>query len=254
MKRNNSQKLSTDSKKEAEDKIRLNKYIGNSGICSRREADTLIAEGKVKVNGKVVTEMGYKVDRKDNILVDGKEIKPVKNVYILLNKPKGYLSTTKDPEDRKTVMELIKNATKERIYPVGRLDRNTTGLLLLTNDGELTNELIHPSRNFSKIYSVKLERNFAREDAEKLLTGIELEDGLAQVDEVAFINERDKSEVGVKIHSGKNRVIRRLFSALGYEVEKLDRVMFGMLTKRDLPRGKWRFLTDKEVRSLKGQR
>lgn len=254
MKRNNSKNRPNNEKIQPADKIRLNKYISNAGLCSRREADTLITDGKVQVNGKVVTEMGYKVDPADEVMVNGKRIKPEKFVYILLNKPKGYLSTTKDPENRKTVLDLIKGATQERVYPVGRLDRNTTGVLLLTNDGELTNNLIHPSRQISKIYSVKLNNALAKNDFLKIMEGITLEDGPVNVDDLAYTDERDKSEIGIEIHSGKNRVIRRLFESLGYEVVKLDRVMFGLLTKKDLPRGKWRFLNDKEVRQLKSQR
>jgi 23S rRNA pseudouridine2605 synthase len=253
MKRSNPKKLSKTPKNTTEDKIRLNKYISNSGVCSRREADKLIADSQVKVNGKVVTEMGYKLESGDEVTVDGKKIKPEKFVYILLNKPKGYITTTKDPQERNTVMDLIKGATRERVYPVGRLDRNTSGLLLLTNDGELTHELIHPSRNINKIYSATLDKPLTKADFLKIMEGIQLDDGPATVDELAYTNEQDRTEVGIRIHSGRNRIIRRIFESLDYEVVKLDRVMFGILTKKDLPRGKWRFLSDKEVRLLKAR-
>jgi 23S rRNA pseudouridine2605 synthase len=252
MKRNNDKKLLKNDKKSEDAKIRLNKYISNSGVCSRREADTLIADGKVTVNGKVITEMGYQVDRRDDVTVAGKKIKPKNHIYILLNKPKGYLSTTKDPQERKTVMELVASATTERVYPVGRLDKNTTGLLLLTNDGDLTNALIHPSKNINKIYAVGLDKPLTKADFIKIVEGVTLEDGVAEVDELAYTSD-DKKELGVRIHSGRNRIIRRLFEALEYKVDKLDRVMFGILTKKDLPRGKWRFLSEKEVRILKQQ-
>ncbi|MDZ4839110.1 MAG: pseudouridine synthase [Bacteroidota bacterium] len=230
---------------------RLNKFISNAGICSRRDADILIRNGKVTVDGEIITEMGYKVLPDQKITVDGKIIKRKSFEYYLLNKPKGYLSTTRDPENRKTVMELMVNATKERLYPVGRLDRNTTGLLLLTNDGDLANELTHPSMGVGKIYSVTLDKNLKQIDLKKLVEGVELEDGIAIVDEAAFIDEADLSQVGVKLHSGKNRIVRRMFEAIGYEVIKLDRVGFSILTKKDLPRGKWRKLQENEVRMLR---
>ncbi|MGZ5244059.1 MAG: pseudouridine synthase, partial [Bacteroidia bacterium] len=234
-------------------KIRLNKYISNSGVCARREADILIADGKVKVNNKVITEMGYKVDPRDEVTVEGKRIKPQNSVYILLNKPKGYLSTTKDPQERKTVMELVASATTERVYPVGRLDKNTTGLLLLTNDGDLNNALVHPSKSINKIYSVGLDKPLTKADFVKIVEGgILIEDEKVVIDELAYTSE-DKKELGVRIHTGSNSLIRRLFESLNYKVDKLDRVMFGILTKKDLPRGKWRFLSDKEVRILKQQ-
>jgi len=251
MKRKNSPKLSEIPKKIEDDSIRLNKYISNSGVCSRREADTLIAAGKVKVNGAIITELGHKIDLTDIVMVDNKIIKPQNFVYILLNKPSGYITTTKDPEERKTVMELVSSATKERVYPVGRLDRNTSGLLILTNDGDLTNHLTHPSKGIAKIYAVTLDKPLTKADFLKITNGIELEDGLAEIDDLAYTDPNDKKQVGVKIHSGKNRIIRRIFKAVDYDVVKLDRVMFGLLTKKDLPRGKWRFLTSQEVGKLK---
>jgi len=230
--------------------IRLNKYISNSGICSRREADKLIENGKVTVNDKVITELGYKVSINDKIKVGGKKIMNEKKVYYLMNKPKGYITTVKDPEGRRTVMDLLDKNIKERIYPVGRLDRNSSGLLLFTNDGELSTALMHPSSNIKKIYTLKLNAPLKIPDLEKCISGVELEDGIIKVDEIAFINEKDKSEIGVEIHSGRNRVLRRLFQKLNYEVIKLDRVMFGNLTKKDIPRGKTKELSIKEVRSL----
>lgn len=233
-----------------ENQIRLNKYISNSGICSRREADRLIELGKVSVNNEIVKELGYKVSIKDIVKVNGKKIMNEKKVYYLMNKPKGYITTVKDPDGRRTVMDLLNPSIKERIYPVGRLDRNSSGLLLFTNDGELSTALLHPSSNIKKIYTLKLDKNLSVTDYEKCIKGVELEDGIIKVDEIAFINEKDKSEIGVEIHSGKNRILRRLFLKLGYEVVKLDRVMFGNLTKKDIPRGKTRELSIKEVRSL----
>jgi len=252
MKRKNSEKLTESSKFKPDDSTRLNKYISNSGVCSRREADQLIAEGKIKVNGEVITELGFKIDRQAVVTYNNKQIKPQNYVYILLNKPAGSITTTSDPENRKTVMDLISKATNERVYPVGRLDRNSSGLLLLTNDGDLTNALTHPSKKISKIYAVTLDKPLAKTDFQKIVDGVELEDGLAEVDELAYTNSNDKKEVGVKIHSGRNRIIRRLFQSIGYEVIRLDRVVFGLLTKKDLPRGKWRFLTPLEVNKLKG--
>lgn len=230
--------------------IRLNKYIAQSGVCSRRDADKLIADGQITVNGNKVTEMGYKIMPGDDVRLKGKRLRPEKNVYILLNKPKDYITTTDDPHARKTVMELIKNATDQRIYPVGRLDRNTTGLLLFTNDGELAEKLTHPSNQVSKIYSAELDKPITKEDLGKLSDGVELEEGIAKVDDAALLAQ-DPKQVGLEIHIGWNRVVRRIFEALGYEVKKLDRVMFAGLDKRDLPRGKWRHLTEKEVIQLK---
>lgn len=233
--------------------IRLNKFIANAGVCSRREADKLITSEKIKVNGKVITEMGFQVSNSDEVIYNGKKLSAEKFVYILLNKPKGFVTTTKDPHAERTVMDLVKNATDERIYPVGRLDKETTGLLILTNDGELTQKLTHPSNNISKIYKATLHKPLTREDQIKLVEGVELEDGKSHFDELSILPE-DKKEVGVELHSGKNRVIRRMFEHLDYHVRKLDRVTFAGLTKKDLPRGKYRMLTDKEVFNLKKSR
>ena len=230
--------------------VRLNKYIADSGVCSRREADQHITNGFIKVNGKVISELGYKVRSSDKIQFKGKILKREKYVYVLLNKPKDYITTTKDPEKRRTVMNLVSEACEERIYPVGRLDRNTTGLLLLTNDGPLAKKLTHPSGKVQKLYQVELDKPITKEHFETILEGLELKDGKAIVDEMAIVGSNSKV-IGIKIHIGKNRIIRRIFEHLGYEVEKLDRVMFGSLTKKDLPRGKWRFLTQKEVIQLK---
>ncbi len=230
--------------------IRLNKYIANSGICSRREADQLIEAGVVKVNNTTITTLGYKVKPTDIVEVEGQKIKNEKKVYLLLNKPKDYLTTTKDPQNRKTVMDLISNACKERIFPVGRLDRQTTGLLLFTNDGELADKLMHPKSQIPKLYHVKLNRNFSYNDFQKLAQGIELEDGFIKPDALSYVMG-SKNELGIQIHSGKNRIIRRIFEHLRYEVIKLDRVMYAGLTKKNLPRGKWRFLSEKEIQYLK---
>ncbi|MBR1626342.1 MAG: rRNA pseudouridine synthase [Bacteroidales bacterium] len=229
--------------------VRLNKYIANAGICSRREADVLITTGVITVNNEVVTTLGYKVQPGDVVKYNGRTLRNEKKIYILLNKPKGYITTSDDPQQRKTVMELIDGACRERVYPVGRLDRMTTGLLLLTNDGELTKKLTHPSYGATKVYNAELDRPLLKEDMTKLLEGVELEDGEMRVDDVNWINEvpLDKKKVGVSIHSGKNRIIRRLFEALGYEVKKLDRVYFAGLTKKNLLRGQYRFLEDKEI-------
>jgi 23S rRNA pseudouridine2605 synthase len=236
------------------DTVRLNKYISNCGICSRRDADILIQDGKVKVNGKTVTELGFKLNKADEVRVNNKVIRPQNYIYILLNKPKGFLSTTSDPQERETVMQLVEKATRgERVYPVGRLDKNTTGLLLLTNDGDLTHSLIHPSKGVEKIYAVTLDKPLTKNDFIKITDGVELEDGLVTVDDIAYVDEKDKSKIGVKIHSGRNRVIRRLFESLHYKVDKLDRVVFGILTKKDLPRGKWRYLSPKEVQIMKAK-
>ena len=232
-----------------EDKIRLNRYVANCGVCSRREADKIIAEGLVKVNGKVIREMGYKVSISDTVEYQGKEIKREKFVYILLNKPKGFVTTTKDPHATKTVMDLVANASKERIYPVGRLDKETTGLLLFTNNGELTQKLTHPSNNVKKIYKVSLHKPITKNHMSDLVQGIELEDGVASLDEIQFLDD-SKKELGVEIHSGKNRIIRRMFDHLGYHVRKLDRVVFAGLTKVDLPRGKWRELKTTELKLI----
>ncbi len=229
------------------DDIRLNKYVANSGVCSRREADELIAKGMVTVNGKVVTEMGFRVKLTDIVCFDGKKILPEPYVYIIMNKPKDFLTTTEDDKGRKTVMDLIADKIEQRIFPVGRLDRNTTGVLLLTNDGEVTQALTHPSFEIKKVYQVELDKKATSADLDKLVSGIELEDGEAHADGVAFVESEDKRHIGIEIHSGRNRIVRRMFEHLGYEVEKLDRVSFGIFTKKDLPRGKWRHLTQSEV-------
>ena len=237
--------------------IRLNKYISNSGICSRREADDFIKAGLVSVNGKVVTEMGVKVKPGDVVKYHGSVVHPEKMVYVLLNKPKDYITTADDPFERKTVMELVRGACAERIYPVGRLDRNTTGLLLFTNDGELATRLMHPSAEVSKLYHVELDRQLNAEDMTAIRKGIELEDGFIKVDDIAFAytpelrGATDKKQIGIELHSGRNRIVRKIFEHLGYTVKKLDRTVYAGLTKKDLPRGKWRHLTNLEVASLK---
>lgn len=231
--------------------IRLNKFIANAGICSRREADTLIESGAVSVNGIIVTELGTKITRADKVQFGGETLHIEKKVYLLLNKPKGYITTVDDPQERNTVMMLIRDACRERVYPVGRLDRNTTGLLLFTNDGDMAKKLTHPGHRVRKVYHVELNKALARSDMERLTEGVELEDGMMAVDEIAYTGvASDKKSIGVVIHSGKNRVIRRLFEELEYEVVKLDRVAFANLTKKDLPRGKWRMLDEKEINLL----
>ena len=238
-------------KKGNPDEIRLNRYIANAGICSRREADTYIAAGNVTVNGKVITEMGFKVKRSDDVRFDGRKLNPEKKEYILLNKPKNFITTTSDEKGRRTVMELVSNASKARLLPVGRLDRNTTGLLLFTNDGDLTKTLTHPKHGVRKIYHVHLDKSLSLKDLHKIEAGLELQDGPIEVDNISFIQGAPKREVGVEIHSGRNRIVRRIFEHLGYEVTKLDRVIFAGLTKKDLPRGHWRPLTEQEVINLK---
>ncbi|MBB2953694.1 MULTISPECIES: pseudouridine synthase [unclassified Sphingobacterium] len=232
--------------------IRLNRYIANSGVCSRRKADELIAAGVVSVNGEAVTELGAKVDpAKDDVKYNGERLKREKMVYVLLNKPKDYITTTEDPQERHTVMELVSKATKERIYPVGRLDRNTTGLLLMTNDGNLAEKLSHPRNNISKIYNVELNKSLTQGDFNKIVFGLELEDGFVKPDDLSYVTGGSKREVGVQIHSGKNRIVRRIFESLGYEVVKLDRVVYANLTKKDLPRGRWRYIEERELVQLK---
>jgi len=230
--------------------MRLNKFIANSGVCSRREADTLIEKGEIKVNGKIVKEMGVTVSIDDKVEYQGKKLIPEKKVYLLLNKPKDTVTTSKDPEGRKTVIEIIRNACPQRVYPVGRLDRNTTGVLLLTNDGDLSKQLTHPSFEAKKIYHAFLDKPVKPEDLETIKKGIELEDGPIKPDAVNYV-DNDPMQVGLEIHSGKNRIVRRIFEHFGYQVDKLDRVYFSGLTKKNLPRGKWRFLSEKEVRFLK---
>jgi 23S rRNA pseudouridine2605 synthase len=231
-------------------KIRLNRYIANSGVCSRREADELITMGLIAVNGKVITELGYKVNPGDEVRYESRLLKAEKPVYILLNKPKGYLTTTNDPQERNTVMQLIGDRVRERIYPVGRLDRNTTGLLLLTNDGELAEKLMHPSYNVKKIYKVELDRPLTKGDFLKIQEGIKLEEGVAQVDDIAIVSEDGKT-VGLELHIGWNRVVRRIFEALEYAVVKLDRSVYAGLDKKELSRGQWRFLRQEEIVRLK---
>lgn len=231
--------------------IRLNKYISNSGVCSRREADVYIASGSASVNGKIITEMGFKVQETDEVRFDGSLISPEKKRYVLLNKPKNFITTMDDDRGRKTVMELIGNASKERIYPVGRLDRNTTGLLLFTNDGEMAKKLTHPKHNVQKIYHASLDKKLSNSDLNKIAEGFMLDDKRVVVDEISYIINQPKSEVGVKIHSGRNRIVRRIFEHFNYSVVKLDRVIFAGLTKKDLPRGHWRHLTEMEVNNLK---
>ncbi len=232
--------------------IRLNRYIANAGICSRRKADELIEAGVVSVNGEVISELGYKVDPfKDEIRYNGEMLKREKMVYVLLNKPKDYITTTEDPQERRTVMHLVEKASRERIYPIGRLDRNTTGLLLMTNDGDLADKLSHPRSNISKLYHVELSKTVSQGDLNKIGFGVELEDGLIKPDSVSYVAGGSKREIGIQIHSGKNRIVRRIFESLGYEVVKLDRVVYANLTKKDLPRGRWRFLDEKEIIQLK---
>lgn len=232
--------------------VRLNKFIANAGVCSRREADVLIESGIIKVNGKTVKDLGTKISPNDKVQYDSQTLKVEKKYYVLLNKPKDYITTTDDPYSRRTVMFLVKNACHERIYPVGRLDKNTTGILLLTNDGELAKKLTHPKHNITKIYHVKLNKNVSKGDIVKISNGINLDDGLIKVDDIAFVKGADnKREIGVEIHSGKNRIIKRIFESLGYKVLKLDRVDFAGLTKKDIPRGKWRHLSNTEISFLK---
>ena len=232
--------------------VRLNKFIANSGVCSRREADTLIESGSVKVNGKVVTVLGTRIDPSDKVTIGDETLAGERLVYLLLNKPKNYITTSKDPRNRRTVMHLVDAACKERIYPVGRLDRNTTGLLMFTNDGELANKLMHPKKGIQKLYHATLDKNIKASELKKLVEGLKLEDGFASADEVSYVGVK-KDQVGVMMHMGKNRIVRRMFEHLGYKVTKLDRVLFAGLSKKDLPRGKYRFLTEKEVNFLKMQ-
>jgi 23S rRNA pseudouridine2605 synthase len=234
------------------DQMPLNKYIAHCGVCSRRDAVEVVKNGKVKVNGEVITEPGHKVSTSDTVTVAGKKVHPVKNlIYILLNKPKDYITTTDDPQKRKTVLDLIRQATQERVYPVGRLDRNTSGVLLLTNDGDLSQKLTHPSNEIRKIYAVTLDKPLEKKHFEAILKGVELEDGVANIDVLAYTDSKDKTQIGVELHTGRNRIVRRIFEHLGYDVKNLDRVMFAGLTKKNVERGKWRFLNEREVRELK---
>lgn len=242
----------SDIRLQTSDFMPLNKFIAHSGICSRRDAAEMVKLGNVKVNGQVITEPGHKVSVKDDVRVNGKKIFLAKNlVYILLNKPKDFITTTEDPEGRKTVLDLIKRATTERVYPVGRLDRNTSGVLLLTNDGELSQKLTHPSHEIKKVYAVTLDKPLEKKDFDQILRGVVLDDGPATVDRLAFTDTKDKTQLGVELHSGRNRIVRRIFEFLGYEVKHLDRVMFAGLTKKNVERGKWRYLNEKEIRDLK---
>lgn len=232
--------------------IRLNRYIANAGICSRRKADELIESGVISVNGVPIQELGHKVDPyNDEVRYNGELLKREKKIYVLLNKPKDYITTTDDPQERKTVMQLVDKASRERIYPVGRLDRNTTGLLLMTNDGDLADKLSHPKNGITKIYHVELSKNLSQGDFNKIQFGLELEDGLIKPDNISYVTGASKKEIGIQIHSGKNRIVRRIFEHLGYDVVKLDRVVYGNLTKKDLPRGKWRFLEEHELIQIK---
>ena len=230
----------------------LNKYMAHCGVCSRRDAVALINNGKVKVNGNIATEPGYKVQPADEVIYNTKKLFVTKDlVYILLNKPKDYITTTDDPQGRKTVLQLIQKATTERVYPVGRLDRNTSGVLLLTNDGDLTQKLSHPSYEIKKIYEAKLDKPLTKSDFEKIVKGLKLEDGEILVDSLAYADSKDKSIIGIEIHSGRNRIVRRIFESLGYDVKGLDRVMYANLTKKNVERSKWRYLNEKEIRLLK---
>jgi 23S rRNA pseudouridine2605 synthase len=230
--------------------IRLNKFISNSGICSRREADTYIEHGSVTVNGNLVTEMGYKVQANDDVRFDGTSISPEKKKYVLLNKPKNYITTMDDDRGRKTVMELVSNAANERIYPVGRLDRMTTGLLLFTNDGELAKKLTHPKHDVKKLYHASLDRKLDLKDLQKLRGEVIIEGKKVFIDAISYVEGQTKTEVGIEIHSGRNRIVRKIFEHVGYKVVKLDRVLFAGLTKKNLPRGRWRELTKQELANL----
>ena len=231
--------------------VRLNKYLANAGICSRREADSYIQAGLITVNGEIVTELGVKVVPTDDVRFNSERINPERKVYVLLNKPKDCVTTVDDPQERKTVLDCLRGIGKERIYPVGRLDRNTTGVLLLTNDGDMAAKLTHPKFMKKKIYHVTCDKNVAMSDMDLLVNGIELEDGRVYADEVSYVNEADRSQIGIEIHSGKNRIVRRMLEHLGYRVNKLDRVLFAGLTKKNLRRGDWRYLTDKEINMLR---
>ncbi len=242
---------SGDKKTGKEEQLRLNKFIANSGLCSRREADELIEQGFITVNGEKITELGAKVNPDDDVRYKNKKLKSEKPVYILLNKPKDVVTTLSDEQNRRTVIDIVKNACPQRVYPVGRLDRNTTGVLLLTNDGELAKRLTHPKYKKRKIYHVVLDKPVVKRHMDDIVEGIELEDGVIAADAISYPEEDDKTQVGIEIHSGQNRVVRRIFEKLGYKIKKLDRVYFAGLTKKNLQRGKWRFLTGKEVHKLK---
>jgi 23S rRNA pseudouridine2605 synthase len=238
-------------RKAEDEKIRLNRFIAHSGVCSRREADELISNGSITVNGKVVTDLGTKVTTSDEIRFKNKRLSAEKKVYILLNKPRGYVTTVEDPHADQTVLDLLGDACTERVYPVGRLDKATTGVLLLTNDGDLTGKLTHPRYKRKKIYHVFLDKVVTRNDLTLLTEGVEIDGEIIAADAVSYADAEDKSQIGIEIHSGQNRIVRRIFEKLGYKVKKLDRVYFAGLTKKNLPRGKWRFLNDKEIAMLK---
>jgi len=231
--------------------IRLNRFIANSGVCSRREADELIFKGFISVNGKQIRDLGTKVTYSDDVRYKGKKLSAERKVYILMNKPKGFIATVDDPHAEKTVIDLLKDACPERVYPVGRLDKDTTGVLLLTNDGELTGKLTHPKYERKKIYHVFLDKVITKNDLTRLAEGVTLEDGVVTADAVSYADSDDKTQVGIELHSGKNRIIKRMFESLGYKVKKLDRVYFAGLTKKNVARGKWRFLSPKEINMLK---
>jgi len=231
--------------------IRLNKYIANSGVCSRREADTYIEAGVVTVNGDIITEMGYKVQPYDKVVLEGQLLKNESKVYIILNKPKAVISAVSDERGERTVIDIVKNCCTERLYPVGRLDKPTTGVILITNDGDLTKKLTHPSSNIKKIYQVNLDKPLTKSDMDKLVLGLTLEDGEIHADEVSYIDLDDKKKIGIELHSGRNRIVRRMFDHLGYHVRKLDRVYFAGITKKNVKRGAWRYLSEKEVSFLK---
>jgi 23S rRNA pseudouridine2605 synthase len=238
--------------KKINEQMPLNKYIAHCGVCSRRDAVAFIKDGKVKVNDVVVLEPGFKLNDNDEVKLSGKKLFPARNlVYILLNKPKDYITTSEDTHGRKTVLDLVKGATTERIYPIGRLDRNTTGVLLLTNDGELTQKLSHPSFEVRKTYEVRLDKPLTKAHFDRILAGITLEDGPVQIDALAYADAADRAIIGIELHSGRNRIVRRIFESLGYDVRNLDRVVFGNLSKKNVERGKWRFLKEKEIRLLK---
>jgi len=245
-------KIIKQSERKEEELIRLNKFLAHSGVCSRREADKLISTGLVKVNGEIVSELGYKVQASDRIEYKDKVLQRERLVYVLLNKPKGFITSIDDPFERKTVMSLVENAVQERIYPVGRLDMNTTGLLLFTNDGEIAKKMTHPSHNIKKIYHVFLDKPLTKNHFNEIMEGFELEDGSIKPDALAYVeNTESRKEIGIEIHSGRNRIVRRIFEHFDYKVVKLDRVKLGGLTKKDLPRGKWRYLLPAEVNMLK---
>jgi len=250
-KRDNTNRTKKTSSKSDQPGERLNKYIANAGICSRREADDLIKAGTIKVNGKTIVEMGYRVMPNDKIHYNNELICQEEKIYILMNKPKDYITTSKDPQKRRTVLSLLGNNVRIRVYPVGRLDRLTTGVLLLTNDGEMAKKLVHPSSNKKKIYHVFLDKNVKNEHLQQILAGINLEDGYIKADAIQYPDPNDKKQVGVELHSGRNRIIRRIFEHLGYDVGKLDRVYFAGLTKKGLQRGEWRYLTEKEIQMLR---